>query len=80
MTVHTKDGGVHEGRVDDPNGDPGNTLSRAELEHKTLTLGSYGHAASEDEIHRAIEAVWSITESRVVPTLLPALNLESCHA
>lgn len=80
VTVHTKDGRVHEGRVDDPKGDPGNTLSRAELEHKAVTLALYGHAASEDEIHRAIEAIWSIAEARVVPTLLPALDLESCHA
>lgn len=71
VTVYTKDGRVFEGRVDDPKGDPGNSLSRAELEQKTITLGLYGQAASEPEIQRAIESIWSLKHADVVPRLLP---------
>jgi 2-methylcitrate dehydratase PrpD len=79
VTVQTKDGQTFTGRVDDPKGDPGNTLSRAELEHKTIMLGLYGQAASEEEIQHAISSVWSLTDYRVVPRLLPEVSLESQH-
>ena len=34
VTVQTADGRTLEGRVDEPKGDPGNTLSREELEER----------------------------------------------
>jgi 2-methylcitrate dehydratase PrpD len=79
VTVQTKDGRTFEGRVDDPKGDPGNTLTRAELEHKTITLGLYGNAATEDELKRSIASVWAITDAIVVPQLLPESILEVHH-
>ena len=79
VTVQTKDGRTFEGRVDDSKGDPGNTLSRTELEHKTITLGLYGNAATEDELKRSIASVWTITDATVVPKLLPASILEVQH-
>jgi 2-methylcitrate dehydratase PrpD len=79
VTVQTKDGRTFEGRVDDPKGDPGNTLTRAELEHKTITLGLYGKAATEDELKRSIASVWAITDATVVPQLLPKSILEVHH-
>jgi 2-methylcitrate dehydratase PrpD len=79
VTVQTKDGRTFEGRADDPKGDPGNTLSRAELEHKTITLGLYGDAATEDELKLAIASVWTITDAPIVPTLLPESILEAQH-
>jgi 2-methylcitrate dehydratase PrpD len=79
VTVQTKDGQTLTGRIDDPKGDPGNTLSRAELEHKTITLGLYGQAAAENEIQQAIASVWSLTDYAVVPRLLPEVSLESYH-
>jgi 2-methylcitrate dehydratase PrpD len=79
VTVRTKDGQTFTGRVDDPKGDPGNTLSRAELEHKTTTLGLYGNAAAEEELRDAIASVWSLSDHAVVPRLLPEVSLESRH-
>jgi 2-methylcitrate dehydratase PrpD len=79
VTVQTKDGRTFEGRVDDPKGDPGNTLTRAELEHKTITLGLYGDAATGDELKRSIASVWAITDAIAVPKLLPESNLEAHH-
>jgi 2-methylcitrate dehydratase PrpD len=79
VIVQTKDGRTFEGRVDDPKGDPGNTLTRAELEHKTITLGLYGNAATEDELKRSITSAWTITDATVVPKLLPESKLEAQH-
>ena len=80
VTVRLKDGRTFEGRVDDPKGDPGNTLSRAELERKAIALGLYGNAATEDEIRTAIASVWSITEAPIVTRLLPEPPQENQHA
>ena len=54
-------------------------LTRAELEHKTITLGLYGNAATEDELKRSIASVWTITDATVVPKLLPESKLEAQH-
>lgn len=58
VTVQTHDGRSLAGRVDEPKGDPGNTLSRPELEDKALRLGTYRNAASADEVHAIIQKVW----------------------
>lgn len=66
VIVHTRDGRVLHGRVDEPKGDPGNTLSRAELETKALQLAEFGKAASADEMKQVIARLWQIcSESRV---------------
>lgn len=70
VTVHTADGRVLQGRVDEPKGDPGNTLSRAELEDKAIRLGVYADAADDAEIRSLIGAVWSIADSDKVGALL----------
>jgi 2-methylcitrate dehydratase PrpD len=72
VTVTTKDGRRLEGRVDDPKGDPGNTLSRTELEHKVRTLALYADAATDAEIAQSIEKIWAIADAEVVPHLLPS--------
>lgn len=79
VSVLTKDGRTFEGRVDDPKGDPGNTLTREELEHKAITLGLYGNAATEAELKSAIASVWTITDAMVVPRLFPESILETQH-
>jgi 2-methylcitrate dehydratase PrpD len=71
VEVRTKDGRMLAGRVDEPKGDPGNTLSRAELEAKALRLAGYRGGASEAEMRRVIERVWSIADAPVVPRWLP---------
>ena len=68
MEVTTRDGRVLSGRVDEPKGDPGNTLSRNELESKFLELASFRQAASEREARRIIEWVWDLENcSRIGP-------------
>jgi 2-methylcitrate dehydratase PrpD len=50
VDVETVDGRTLSGRVDEPKGDPGNTLSRPELEAKALGLAAFSHAASAEEM------------------------------
>lgn len=71
VTVHTRDGRVLHGRVDEPKGDPGNTLSRVEIEAKTLSLGRYADAATETELRGLIDAIWSLERAGKVGALLP---------
>ncbi len=66
VTVTTRDGKIYKGRVDEPKGDPGNTLSRAEIEDKTLRLGTYQGAATEDDVKQMIQTVWSVREQRPI--------------
>ncbi len=63
VTVHTTDGRVLHGRVDEPKGDPGNTLSRAELEDKAYRLAEFGGAVSKAEMAAAIAAIWSLADA-----------------
>ena len=72
VTVTTKDGKVYSGRVDEPKGDPGNTLSRAEIEDKSLRLGTYQGAATESQVKGLIKNVWAIASKPTVGRLLPA--------
>jgi 2-methylcitrate dehydratase PrpD len=60
VDVTTKDGRQLAGRVDEPKGDPGNTLTRAELESKALKLATYRGGATEAEMKVAIDRVWSL--------------------
>jgi len=50
VTVETAGGLVLHGRVDEPRGDPGNTLTRAELEEKASRLADYSGAATPAEM------------------------------
>ena len=45
VTVETTDGRTLRAQVDEPKGDPGNTLSRRELEDKALGLAAFASAA-----------------------------------
>jgi len=71
VTVGTVDGRTLHGRVDDPKGDPGNTLTRAEITAKALRLAAYGspdlpaaHAA------QAVERLWQVAQWQRVQRLL----------
>ncbi|AHV92307.1 MmgE/PrpD family protein [Bordetella holmesii] len=72
VKVRTTDGRELTARVDEPKGDPGNTLSRAEIEAKMRSLGQYAGAARPEELQRLIDAVWGMAEQAKVGTLLPA--------
>jgi 2-methylcitrate dehydratase PrpD len=70
VTVTTRDGRTLHGRVDEPKGDPGNTLSRAEIEDKTLSLGRYADAATEQELRGLIDTIWGLEQVKKVGMLL----------
>jgi 2-methylcitrate dehydratase PrpD len=70
VTVETTDGKTYDGRVDEPKGDPGNTLSRPELEDKALRLAQFSKAASEEEMRRAFDRLWSIAGAEKVGRLM----------
>jgi len=71
VTVYTRDGQVLTGRVDEPKGDPGNTLSRKEIESKALQLGVYAKAATEAEVQALIASIWGLANVEKVGALLP---------
>lgn len=58
--VRTTDGRSFEARVDEPKGDPGNTLSRPELEDKAQRLAYYARGASEREMKAVIARAWNL--------------------
>jgi 2-methylcitrate dehydratase PrpD len=68
VTVETSDGRTLHGRVDEPKGDPGNTLSRDELEQKALRLADFSSAATEEEMRGAFSRIWNLAQAeRVEP-------------
>ncbi len=71
VTVTTLDGRTLSGRVDEPKGDPGNTLSRDEIEQKALRLAAFSHAATPAEVRSACDAIWQIGHSEKIGYLLP---------
>ena len=72
VDVETVDGRTLTGRVDEPKGDPGNTLSRAELREKALWLAEYSSAATADEVRDLTTRLLDIAAAPRVGLLLPA--------
>jgi len=72
VEVETTDGRTLRGRVDEPKGDPGNTLSRAELVQKALRLAEYGNGATAWEIEALAEKLFRLAAAPRVGLLLPA--------
>jgi 2-methylcitrate dehydratase PrpD len=70
VVVETTDGRTLHGRVDEPKGDPGNTLSRSELEHKALGLARYHDGATEAEMKTLIARIWALADTPLVGKLL----------
>jgi Uncharacterized protein involved in propionate catabolism len=63
VLVKTRDGRTLSARVDEPKGDPGNTLTRAELEDKAQRLAAYGRAATPQEMQALIARIWTIADA-----------------
>jgi 2-methylcitrate dehydratase PrpD len=70
VTVLTTDGRTLQGRVDEPKGDPGNTLTRAELEAKAMQLAAFSGGASAQAMHAAVQRLWAVREWASVGALL----------
>lgn len=62
VTVRTTDGRTLHGRVDEPKGDPGNTLSRAEITDKALRLAAYGSQVPAAQAQQAISQLWQVSQ------------------
>jgi 2-methylcitrate dehydratase PrpD len=67
VTVETIDGRTLRAQVDEPKGDPGNTLSRRELEDKALALAAFSSAASAEEMGDAFQQIWTLAEAPRAP-------------
>jgi 2-methylcitrate dehydratase PrpD len=67
VEVETVSGRRLDGRVDEPKGDPGNTLSRAELEAKALGLAEFAHSATPEEMVRWFPLFSSLEMASVTP-------------
>jgi len=63
VVVTTTDGRQLHGTIDEPKGDPGNTLSRAELEDKFLRLVAFSGARQPAQAQVLIERVWALRDS-----------------
>lgn len=70
VTVRTRDGRELYGRVDEPNGDPGNTLTRAELEDKMLRLARFAEAGSDEAVRALLARLWGVAQWERVGALL----------
>jgi 2-methylcitrate dehydratase PrpD len=53
---------VLHGRVDEPKGDPGNTLSRQEITDKALRLAAFSGGATPEAMIRSIHALWQVAK------------------
>ncbi|MGZ2749142.1 MmgE/PrpD family protein [Burkholderia stagnalis] len=69
VTVTTRDGRTLAGRVDEPKGDPGNTLSRDEIADKVRRLAAFSGAATADEVARLVAGAWEIAAQPAVGSL-----------
>jgi 2-methylcitrate dehydratase PrpD len=62
VDIETTDGRSFSGAIDEPKGDPGNTLSRAELEAKFMRLVRFADAAEDAETRALIDRVWALRD------------------
>ena len=71
VDVRTTDGRTLHGRVDEPKGDPGNTLDRAEVEAKARQLAAYGGGATDREMDAVVARSRSLADWPRAEALLP---------
>lgn len=70
VKVYLNSGEVLEGRVDEPKGDPGNTLSRTEITDKAMRLAAFSGGVSPTEMSAAIERLWNIRKESKIGMLI----------
>lgn len=69
VEVTCSDGRHFSAAIDEPKGDPGNTLSRPELEAKFQRLLAYSGARSPAQGQALIEQVWQLRDARSLAAL-----------
>lgn len=62
VVVRTVDGRQLQGRVDVPRGDPGNTLSRDEIEAKVHRLARHSGALDDAGVQAVLRKLWAIVD------------------
>ena len=70
VKVYLNNGQILDGRVDEPKGDPGNTLSRTEITDKAMRLAAFSGGASPTEMSKAIDLLWNIRKQAKIGVLL----------
>jgi len=70
VTVMLRDGRTLAARVDEPRGDPGNTLSRSEVEDKAVRLAEWSGAATAAEVRALAQRIYALAEAPKVGILL----------
>jgi 2-methylcitrate dehydratase PrpD len=70
VKVHLNNGQILDGRVDEPKGDPGNTLSRTEITDKAMRLAAFSGGASPAEMSKVIDFLWNIRKQTKIGALL----------
>jgi len=63
VVVTTTDGRTLSAAIDEPKGDPGNTLSRSELEAKFQRLLAFSGARTEEQGKAMISRVWALRDA-----------------
>lgn len=71
VEVATRDGRHVEARVDEPKGDPGNTLSRGEIDAKVRGLADFSGAATMFEMDTLLGRLWAIDRANALGPLMP---------
>lgn len=71
VDVETTGGRCITSRVEVPNGDPGNTLSREELEDKALRLAAFSGGVSEKEMKMLLKRAFALEDELSLRDLLP---------
>ncbi len=70
VRLRTRDGRTVEVRVDEPKGDPGNTLNRDEIEAKVRGLAAFSSAASPAEMDMLLPRLWRLAQMNNLSTLM----------
>lgn len=70
VSVTTSSGEMLDGRVDEPKGDPGNTLSRKEIDAKARRLAAYGRSLDASGIDLLMPRLWSVADCDKIGRLI----------
>jgi len=70
VIVTTTDGRTLTAAIDDPKGDPGNSLSRPELEAKFQRLLAFSGARTQEQGKAIIDKVWHLRDAQTLADLI----------
>ncbi|VVP09508.1 hypothetical protein PS874_03119 [Pseudomonas fluorescens] len=70
VIVTTTEGRTLTAAIDDPKGDPGNTLSRPELEAKFQRLLAFSGARTQEQGKAIIDKVWHLRDAQALADLI----------